>query len=213
MKQTYFVTGIDTDIGKSYVTGFVAKMMAAQGQNVVTQKLIQTGNQGVSEDIQLHRRIMGLGLLPEDLDGTTCPVVLSYPASPHLAAEIDHSPIDLEKVVQATARLHQHYEVVLIEGAGGIMVPLTEDVLTIDFIAQHQLPVIIATTPRLGSINHTLLTLEACRVRGIAVHMLAYNEFRVDDEVINKGTRAYLQQYLVRFFSGAQWMDVPHIEA
>ena len=95
MKKVYFVTGIDTDAGKSIVTGVLARDWAGRGRRVVTQKFIQTGCPGLSEDIETHRRIMGTGLLPEDLDGTTCPIVFTYPASPHLAAAIDSRRIDL----------------------------------------------------------------------------------------------------------------------
>ena len=69
MKRAYFVTGIDTDAGKSIVTGVLARALSARGERVITQKFIQTGCDGLSEDIETHRRIMGIGLLPEDEDG------------------------------------------------------------------------------------------------------------------------------------------------
>lgn len=93
-KNVYFITGIDTDAGKSIVTGVLARDMRARGERVITQKFIQTGNTGISEDIELHRRIMGIPLQREDLDGTTCPITFTYPASPQLAAEIDNREID-----------------------------------------------------------------------------------------------------------------------
>ena len=77
MKRAYFVTGIDTDAGKSIVTGVLARALSARGERVITQKFIQTGCDGLSEDIETHRRIMGIGLLPEDEDGTTCPIVFT----------------------------------------------------------------------------------------------------------------------------------------
>ena len=82
MKQNiYFVSGIDTNIGKSYATGWLAARWNEQGIKTITQKLIQTGNEGISEDIELHRRIMGCGLLPEDIEGLTMPEIYSYPCS------------------------------------------------------------------------------------------------------------------------------------
>lgn len=77
MKQTYFISGIDTDAGKTYVTAALARRFMDAGLSVVTQKFIQTGNTGLSEDIEAHRRLMGTGLLPEDLDGTTAPVIFT----------------------------------------------------------------------------------------------------------------------------------------
>ena len=77
--QIYFISGIDTGIGKTFATGFLAKTLAEQQQKVITQKLIQTGNQDVSEDIEQHRKIMGSEWLPEDDDKLTMPEIFSYP--------------------------------------------------------------------------------------------------------------------------------------
>ena len=78
--QIYFVSGIDTGIGKTYNTGYLAKLWFEQGQNVITQKLIQTGNDGISEDIERHREIMGRGWFVEDDSKLTMPEIFSYPA-------------------------------------------------------------------------------------------------------------------------------------
>jgi dethiobiotin synthetase len=204
MGKVIFVTGIDTNIGKSYVTGYIAKEYAAKGYSVITQKFIQTGNSGISEDIETHRKIMETKLLPEDINGITCPIILSYPASPHLAAQIDNVSIDLNKIKNATATLQKKYDIILIEGAGGIMTPLTEDYTTIDYIKEQKLPVIVVTTPRLGSINHTLLTLEMCRHEKIEVAGVVYNKFNVEDNLICENTEQYLKKYLKTHFSDTQ---------
>ena len=211
MGKAIFVTGIDTNIGKSYATGYIANRYAAQGYSVITQKFIQTGNSGVSEDIALHRKIMGTGLLPEDIDGTTCPVVLSYPASPHLAAQIDETHIDLNKIKAATCALRRKYDMTLIEGAGGIMTPITTNYTTLDYIKDHRLPAIIVTMPRLGSINHTLLTLEMCRYAGIRVAGMVYNKFSVEDDIICADTKQYLQNYLKKRFPHAEMYECGYI--
>ena len=103
--KIYFVSGIDTAIGKTYATGFLARSWNEQGIRTITQKLIQTGNVDVSEDIEQHRMIMGCGLLPEDHDKLTMPEIFSYPASPHLASELDRRSIDFEKIQQAATIL------------------------------------------------------------------------------------------------------------
>ena len=77
---------------------------------------------------------------------------------------------DFAKIEAATKELAQRFDVVLLEGAGGLMVPLTTELLTIDYIAQHQFPVILVTSGRLGSINHTLLSLEALKQRDLNLH-------------------------------------------
>ena len=94
MKQNvYFVSGIDTDAGKSYATGFLAREWNKNGQRTITQKFIQTGNVGHSEDIDLHRHIMGIPFTEEDKEGLTMPEIFSYPASPHLASQLDNRPL------------------------------------------------------------------------------------------------------------------------
>ena len=84
-KGIYFISGIDTDAGKSYATGYLARCLNENGVKTITQKFIQTGNTGRSEDIELHRKIMGTGLTEEDREGLTMPEIFSYPASPLLA--------------------------------------------------------------------------------------------------------------------------------
>ncbi|ENV43954.1 dethiobiotin synthase [Acinetobacter schindleri] len=206
----YFVSGIDTGIGKTYATGFLAKIWNAQGIRTITQKLIQTGNTDLSEDIEQHRKIMGCGLLPEDQQKLTMPEIYSYPASPHLAARLDQRPVDFQKIEQATQQLAAQFDRVLLEGAGGLMVPLTEDLLTVDYIAAQQLPVILVTSGRLGSINHTLLSLELLKQRKIELYALAFNHADdAQDEVIAQDTIQYLQQCLQKDFSNAQWLDIP----
>ena len=185
--NVYFVSGIDTNIGKSYATGYIARTWNSEGRRTITQKLIQTGNTGMSEDIELHRRIMGCGLLPEDREGLTMPEIFSYPCSPHLAAEIDGRPIDLAGIERATVELSRRYDAVLLEGAGGLMVPLTRQLLTIDYIARKGYPLIYVTSGRLGSINHFLLGLEAIRARRIRLHTVAYNLFPRDDQPRYRG--------------------------
>lgn len=210
--EIYFVSGIDTDIGKSYATGYIAKTWNEQGRRTITQKFIQTGNTDVSEDILRHRHIAGTALLPEDLCGDTMPEIFTYPASPHLASRIDGRPIDFAKIEAAGERLAQRFDAVLVEGAGGLMVPLTDEMLTIDYIARKDLPLILVTSGRLGSINHTLLSLEAIKNRGIRLEILAYNLFPEDgDKIIRDDTREYLTDYLSRHFPQTRIIDIPKI--
>ena len=206
----YFISGIDTGIGKTYTTGYLAKLWNEQGQQVITQKLIQTGNVDVSEDIQQHREIMGTGWLPEDESKLTMPEIFSYPASPHLATKLDGRDIDFDKIEAATQQLAEKFEVVLLEGAGGLMVPLTTELLTIDYLEQKKFPIILVSSGRLGSINHTLLSLEALKARGLSLYALAYNlNDESQDPLISKDTSEYLKDYLAKHFPDALWIDIP----
>ena len=205
----YFVSGIDTEIGKTYATGYLAKLWTAQGQRVITQKLVQTGNVDVSEDIAKHREIMGSGWFQEDHEKLTMPQIFSYPASPHLATRLDGRALDFAKIEAATKLLAERFDVVLLEGAGGLMVPLTAEILTIDYIAQHQFPVILVTSGGLGSINHTLLSLEALKHRGLDLYAVVYNlKDQSKDPIISQDTAAYLKNYLMKHFPKAQWIEL-----
>lgn len=212
MSKAYFISGIDTDAGKTYVTGHIARHLMKEGKRVITQKFIQTGNTGMSEDIEVHRRIMGTGMLPEDLDHTTAPVIFSYPASAQLAARIDGREIDLEVIDRATERLLSLYDVVLVEGAGGLAVPITDTFMAIDYVESRRLPLILVTNGVLGSINHTVLSLEAVRARGIELATVIYNEHFDSDAVIATDTRGFIERYVKRNFPDALFATVPSIE-
>ncbi len=210
-EKVYFVTGIDTDAGKSYATGWLARRWSLAGERVVTQKLIQTGcpPDAASEDIALHRRIMGCGLLPCDRDGTTCPIRLPYPASPDLAARLAGVEIDLRLADAATERLLSEFDRVLLEGAGGLLVPIRGGYTMADYAAERGYPLIVVTNPRLGSVNHTLLTLEACRARGLRVAAVAYNLFSETSPGITADTRRYLAGYLAAHDPACEFVEIP----
>ena len=210
--NVYFVSGIDTDAGKSYATGIIARQLLDEGKRAITQKLIQTGNIGHSEDIDLHRKLMGIDYTEEDKAGLTMPEIFSYPASPHLASRLDNRPIDFEKIDDATEQLSELYDVVLLEGAGGLMVPLTEELLTIDYLAAKGYPLIFITSGKLGSINHTLLSLEAIRSRGIQLDTVAYNLYpSVEDKTIQEDTQTFIEQYLKKHFPETKFVVIPDI--
>lgn len=204
-----FISGIDTDAGKTYATAYYARYLMARGQSVITQKFIQTGCRDTSEDIEAHRRLLGTGELPEDREGLTAPVIFTYPASAQLAARIDGRDIDLEAIARATAELERRYDHVLIEGAGGLMVPITDTYFTIDYVVEHRLPMVLTTNGRLGSINHTILSLEAIAARGIDLHAVIYNTYYDTDATIAADTRAFIGRYLERHFPAAEYLTMP----
>jgi dethiobiotin synthetase len=185
--SVYFITGIDTDTGKTFATGMAARHLRRQGKNVITQKLAQTGQgAAVSEDIALHRRLMNIELLPEDTQEITCPYCFSFPASPSLAAELAGQRVAPEVITRSTETLLQRFDTVLLEGAGGFLVPLTQELLIADYIAQHNYPVILITSGKLGGINHTLLTVESIRHRNIPLAGIVFNHYPPVDVVLRQ---------------------------
>lgn len=209
MKEAVFISGIDTDAGKTYATAFLADRLAAEGLSVITQKFIQTGCTDMSEDIEAHRRLCGTGLLPEDLDGTTAPIIFTYPASAQLAARIDGREIDLSLVDAATERLLSRYNCVLVEGAGGLMVPIDDQTFTIDYVASRRLPLVLVTNARLGSINHTVLSLEAVKARGIELRAVIFNHHFDYDPVIADDTLGFVRRYLAARFPETELLEMP----
>jgi len=208
-----FVTGIDTGIGKSVATGLIARWLARRGCAVITQKLVQTGCRGpVAEDIAAHRRLMGTGLLDVDHDGTTCPGVFAYPASPELAARLEGREVDLGAVDRATDRLAARFEHVLVEGVGGALVPLTGSLTVLDYVAQRRLPLIVVGSLRLGSINHTLLTLEAAQRRGVEVRGLVLNGNHPASTEIAADSRRVFAEALARYGYPPVIVEIPDLD-
>lgn len=205
MKETsnvLFISGIDTNVGKTIATGAIAKALAKAGKKVITQKMIQTGCEKVSEDIEAHRQIQEIPFTDEDRQGLTCPYIFSYPCSPHMAAAKDGRNIDLDTITRATRQLREKYEYVLLEGAGGLMVPNDLESLAIDYVKEQGYPLILVTSGKLGSINHTLLSLYACERYGIEVKAIVYNQYPSIDPLIEANTLDYLK---------AKFLEIPLI--
>ncbi|WP_028585732.1 dethiobiotin synthase [Desulfogranum mediterraneum] len=169
------IVGIDTDVGKSVVTGLLAAYLVAENSKVTTLKLVQTGCSETSDDILLHRKLMGSPLSRYDEERITCPYLFPFPASPRLAARMAGTTIDPQVFDQAITTLQGAYEWLLVEGAGGLLVPLNENLLLIDYLAAQGLPVVLVTSSKLGSINHTRLSLEALKSRKMKLLGLVYN--------------------------------------
>lgn len=196
--KLYCISGIDTDIGKTIATGLLARSLQEKGIRVITQKIVQTGCTGISDDIIRHRQIMGIELQPVDISGLTCPYVFEVPCSPHLAARLAKKTIDCAELRRATAALLEQFEVVLLEGAGGLLVPLNDEETFIDYLAAEHYPLILVSSSRLGSINHTLSALELARSRKIEVAAILYNRFTATDPRIVQDSKEVFIRYMQR---------------
>ena len=197
--KVFFVSGIDTGIGKTMATGLMARSLAAAGRDVITVKLVQTGNDGFSEDIDAHRAICGGVRFPEDDEGLTAPQIFKFPSSPLLAAALEERTVDVEAISRAVRKCAARHEIVLVESAGGLDVPLTDDLLSVDLAAREKWPLVLVSCGRLGSINHTLLSLEAAKARSMTVAGVVWNwcegaDSRIDDDSCET-TRRYLSRW------------------
>lgn len=206
-----FVTGIDTGIGKTIAVGHMARQMALKNQSVITQKIVQTGSGRPAEDIIMHRKIMDIPLTREDLNGLTCPYVFPRAASPHLAARLAGEEIDPERITAATEELAQRYDNVIVEGVGGLHVPLNDSMTVLDYLTRHKYPTILVTSSRLGSINHTFMSIELLQAREIPLIGLIYNRFGEKEKEIGDDTRRVLENRLAKLDSSATIVDLSSI--
>ena len=212
MQKIYLISGIDTGIGKTVATGLMARFLTAHGTDAITVKMVQTGNDGFSEDIAVHRKICGGMEFPEDRSGLTAPQIFKYPSSPLLAASLEGKTVDVNVIAHAVEACAEKHEVVIVESAGGLHVPLTGDMLTIDFAAAHRWPLVLVTCGRLGAINHTLMSLETAKTRGIPVAGVIHNWFPDADPLVDADAFDAAQRYLAKWNMRSALVRIPQIQ-
>ncbi len=181
-----FVTGSDTGVGKSVVTGLLAKYLRKKGHKVVTQKWVQTGSR-FSADINLHLRIMGVpkAKIKKYLNHI-CPYVFKLAASPHLAAKTENKKIKIAKIKKSFKLLSSNFDFVIVEGVGGALVPVDEKNLMIDIARELRLPVVVVAQNKLGAINHILMTIEVLKRRKMKISGILFNNCRGQNKLILK---------------------------
>ncbi len=206
---TIAVCGIDTGVGKSVATGLLAGFLLEKKHSVITQKPVQTGCEGRAEDLLLHRKLMGTSWNEFDEEGLTCSYCFPFPASPHLAARLDGRTIEPAVISRASERLAAEHEFLLVEGAGGLLVPLSEKLLLLDYLQQCGYPLILVTSPRLGSINHTLLALEAIQSRNMHLLGLVYNLYGDNPVEIVRDSLQVFKRALVDYGLGERILLLP----
>ena len=197
--SAYFISGIDTGIGKTAVTGLMARWLSAAGRDAITVKMVQTGNDGFSEDILAHRAICGGVGFPEDAEGLTAPQIFKFPSSPLLAASLEGRAVDVDAIRRAVRACAERREIVLVESAGGLDVPLTEEMLSVDLAAAEGWPLVLVTCGRLGSINHALLSLEAAKSRGMKVAGVVHDWCEGVDNTIDCDAVGTIRRYLKKW--------------
>ena len=163
-----FVTGTDTEVGKSVVAACICAALAARGKRVAAFKPVVTGLDEepgeFGRDHELLARAANAGQSPSDVT----PHTFGPAVSPHLAAELAGVTLEPAELVKA-ARTAGRDGLLVCEGVGGLMVPITPGYLVRDLAIDLALPVVVAARPALGTINHTLLTVEAARAGGLTV--------------------------------------------
>ncbi|WP_157950857.1 dethiobiotin synthase [Peribacillus acanthi] len=172
----YFMTGTDTNIGKTIATTYLVDFLQKQGFDAIPYKPIQSGtirknNRLIGEDVDFYKEHLQL---QEDYSYYNT-YTLHTPVSPHLACKLENQHMDEELILSRYKELEKLHDVVIVEGAGGVAVPLMENFNTISLIKLLNIPVIIVTTLKLGTINHTLLTAEYLKNHHINIKGLIIN--------------------------------------
>ena len=164
-----FIIGTDTEVGKTVVAAGLAGTLRLEGVNVGVMKPVATGGVRrngvlVSPDALFMSAAVDITVEPELIN----PYCYEVPAAPLVAAR-GHEPVDLQVIKERFDTLFERHEVVVVEGVGGLMVPLSEEVMVPDLVRALDLPVLVVARAGLGTINHTLLTIRCARADGLDV--------------------------------------------
>lgn len=197
-----FVTGTDTDIGKTFITAGLAATMQSLGYSTCVYKPVQSGaieKKGFMQapDLAFVKNI-------DPYLNTYSSYLLKEPTSPLVAAELENITIDKNVIKKDYENISKDYDCTIVEGAGGLMVPIAPNFLVIDMIKMLNLPVVIVIRPDLGTVNHTLLTINQAvsagiNVRGVIINNLPEN---TDDISIKSAPR------LIEEFSNAKILGI-----
>jgi dethiobiotin synthetase len=166
MSRGVFVSGTDTGVGKTFASCEIARRLSASGLDVGVMKPMETG---VGEAGPLDAISLRDAADCDDPIDEICPIQLPLPAAPNVAAAQVGSAVELDRVYSHFARLAARHDVMVVEGAGGLLVPTTDQATMADLAAALELPVVFVARASLGTINHTRLTLAEAERRGLEV--------------------------------------------
>ena len=187
MEKGVFVTGCDTGVGKTVIAGAIAASIKAHGPDVGVMKPVASGakeieNKLVSEDAVYLKKIID----NTDDDALVNPILLKPPIAPTIAASKAGIPIDIDKIMKAYEALTSRHDFVVVEGVGGLMVPIDDTLFVADLARKMDLALVIVTGDYLGAINHTLLTIEYARNRNLRIKGIVINMLKNGDDLVRE---------------------------
>lgn len=165
-RRGFFVTGTDTGVGKTLVACSLVRGLRARGVDIGAMKPVETG---VGEAGPLDALALRHAAADVDPLEDVCPLRYALPAAPTVAASADGRAVEVWAIRRAYERLAARHDCVIVEGAGGLLVPVTEQLSMADLARELELPLLVVARAALGTINHTLLTLEVAVARGLSV--------------------------------------------
>jgi dethiobiotin synthetase len=183
----FFVSGTDTGVGKTVVACALVRAMRRRGLDVAVMKPIETG---VGAEGPLDAQALQDAAAASEPLEEICPQTFALPAAPTVAAASEGRAVEMEPIREAFTRLSERHDWVVAEGAGGLLVPATRDLSMADLSRELALPLVIVGRSALGTINHTLLTLEAAEARGLPVAGVVISH---SDGVLSDADRSNLE--------------------
>ena len=179
MSRGIFVTGTDTGVGKTVITAGIVRWLRQQGIDAVPMKPVQTGaaRQGrrlISPDLEFCLAASGIKPDTDELK-LMLPYAYEPACSPHLAGRLAGKYPEIPQIVKCADKLLKRHQAIVVEGAGGIMVPLNERQTMLDLMAALNYPVVVVSRFGLGTINHTLLSVQALRAAGLNLLGVVFN--------------------------------------
>jgi dethiobiotin synthetase len=167
----FFVTGTDTEVGKTLVSGALIVKLREQKINAIGFKPVVAGTYKDAQERTLNEDLETLRIA-SNLDSNEfnlCPYVLDQPAAPHLVAEKQGLKLEMSVMTNALRNIQKHADCVVVEGAGGLLIPLNEDEDLGGFAKKIDLPIVLVVGMKLGCLNHALLTHEVMKVRNLKI--------------------------------------------
>jgi len=199
---SFFITATDTGIGKTIVAAGLCRALKQKGLNFGVMKPVSSGGRGDAEFLIKQTGVAD----PLDLIN---PCHFRAPIAPEFAARLEHKKIEVSKIISAYHKLKAKYDGLIVEGAGGLLVPLRDNYLMADLIEDMRLPVIIIARPTLGTINHTLLTINSAREYGLEIKGFIINYYAKN---IKKDTGARLSPGAIAKISGVPFLgEIPFL--
>jgi dethiobiotin synthetase len=200
--NTLFITGTDTSVGKTFVCARLLEFLHGKGIQAGYQKWVATGVEAeIPDDLALCLKAANIPIIPE-LVARQAPYRFKYPASPHLAAELEGGGVDPEIITENYKTIALQYQWLIVEGVGGIMVPLRRDLLLVDLLARLKPKILVVARSGLGTLNHTLLTIEALRHRHIPILGIVFSDSAAaeDERLVEDNMKAVEEMGLVKVF-------------
>jgi len=175
MKPGIFITGTDTGVGKTVVSAGLALALRDRGIKVGVMKPVATGCRGLDHRLVSDDAVFLFEAAENEYAPLTSPSRFRNALSPNVASYIEKKKIKIQEITKAYLELQKHYDFMIVEGIGGFMVPITNEYYVANLIKEFQLPVLVVSRPGLGTINHTLLTIDAATIRGFDVKGVIFN--------------------------------------